>query len=301
MCMKYPWSALVALAAVTAACTTGSRPRPIAVPALKVTHIRVKPDRGPVVRVELEDYVRAATLSEFAPPSGDPAMVTRMLEVQSVIARTYAVAHLSRHGSAGFDLCSTTHCQLYQPERLKTSMWRNHVDDAARRTAGMILWYDAAAARALFHADCGGHTSAASDVWSGPDRPYLSARKDDGPAESAHSEWRFEPTPAALLAALNAAPGTRVGARLRRITITQRDGAGRATLVSLEGTRTVVVRGEEFRSALTRAFGAKSVRSTRFDGGRGRRQDRPRRPRVRPRRRSLPGWRFRTTEGRRPP
>ena len=139
MCMKYPWSALVALAAVTAACTTGSRPRPIAVPALKVTHIRVKPDRGPVVRVELEDYVRAATLSEFAPPSGDPAMVTRMLEVQSVIARTYAVAHLSRHGSAGFDLCSTTHCQLYQPERLKTSMWRNHVDDAARRTAGMIL------------------------------------------------------------------------------------------------------------------------------------------------------------------
>ena len=64
---------------------------------------------------------------------------------------------------------------------------------------------------------------------------------------------------------MNAAPGTRVGARLRRITITQRDGGGRATLVSLEGTRTVVVRGEEFRSALTRAFGAKSVRSTRFE------------------------------------
>ena len=63
----------------------------------------------------LEDYVRAAILSEFAPPAGDPGDIERMLEVQAIIARTYAASHLGRHQREGFDLCATTHCQLYQP------------------------------------------------------------------------------------------------------------------------------------------------------------------------------------------
>ena len=133
-------------------------------------------------------------------PSGDPGVVERMLEVQAVISRTYALAHLGRHAARGFDLCATTHCQLFQPSRLQTSRWAPQAAEAVRRTAHSVLWYDAGPARALFHADCGGHTSNAVDVWGGAARPYLIGRADDGPAGEVHTSWRFEAARPAVLA-----------------------------------------------------------------------------------------------------
>ena len=127
--------------------------------------------------VPLEDYVEATVLSEFAPAAGDEAVVESMLEVQAVISRTYALAHVGRHAREGFDLCSTTHCQLYEPGRLRTSRWASAAAAAVRQTSGLVLWYDGAPAEALFHADCGGRTSTAFDVWGGPNPPYLRAER----------------------------------------------------------------------------------------------------------------------------
>jgi stage II sporulation protein D len=257
-----------ALAAVllTAGCSD-VRPLPIKMPEASVPrYVRVKPTpNGPVVRVALEDYVRAAILSEFAPPAGDPGDIELMLEVQAIIARTYATAHIGRHQREGYDLCSTTHCQLYQPSRLKTSSWAPLADEAAAHTTGMVLWYGTAPASALFHADCGGHTSAAADIWGGTPRPYLKAAVDDGAAQSAHTTWRYEAGRAELIAALNADPRTRVGKELREIRIAGRDDSGRAVLISLKGTRDVTVRGEDLRTVLTNAFGARSIRSAWFE------------------------------------
>ena len=60
--------------------------------------------------------------------------------VQAVIARTYAAAHLGRHQRDGYDLCSTTHCQLYQPGRLKTSSWaRLAVEPRATTVADPVV------------------------------------------------------------------------------------------------------------------------------------------------------------------
>jgi stage II sporulation protein D len=230
----------------------------------RFVRVKVSANAAPV-RVPLEEYVRGTILSEFAPPSGDPAEVERMLEVQAVIARTYAAAHIGRHRREGYDLCSTTHCQLYQPGRLKTSTWAPLAVDAAARTASQILWFKGAPASALFHADCGGHTSSAADIWGGKPSPYLTATIDDGAAETAHTTWRYETDRSALIAALNTDPRTRVGTQLRDISVTARDEAGRARLVVLNGSRDPVVRGEELRAVLTKAFGPKSVRSTRFE------------------------------------
>jgi stage II sporulation protein D len=261
-------SCVFALAAslLTSGCSD-VRPLPVALPSAPVPRfVRVKPAAGaPGVRVALEDYVRAAILSEFAPPAGDPADVERMLEVQAVIARTYAASHLGRHQREGYDLCATTHCQLYQPSRLKTSSWAPLADEAALHTANMVLWYGTAPASALFHADCGGHTSTAVDIWGGTSRPYLKAAADDGAARSAHSTWRFEIGRAELSAALNADPRTRVGRELRDITVAHRDDGGRAVRVVLKGARDVPVRGEDFRTVISNAFGAKSIKSARFE------------------------------------
>src|SRR5262245_5495232 len=204
--MKYLVCVLTLIAlAMDSACGGEIRPEPLPVPAASVPRfVRVKVSAGaPPVRVPLEEYVRGTILSEFAPPSGDPADIERMLEVQAVIARTYAAAHIGRHQREGYDLCSTTHCQLYQPGRLKTSSWAPLAVEAAEHTASQILWFNGSPASALFHADCGGHTSSATDIWGGKSSSYLRGMPDDGIAESAHTSWRFEIGRPELIAALN--------------------------------------------------------------------------------------------------
>jgi stage II sporulation protein D len=219
----------------------------------------------PRVRVvALEEYVAAAALSEFAPPAKDPESVDEMLEVQAIIGRTYALAHLSRHGSDGFDLCATTHCQLYERSRLQSSRWAKAAVAATRRTAGVVVWYGDGPASVLFHADCGGHTSDAAAVWGGVTVAYLAGRPDNGPADRAHAEWVYEATDKALIAALNADARTRVGPRVESIIVSTRDAAGRAERVLVRGATDVSVRGETLREVLTRSFGARTIRSTRF-------------------------------------
>ena len=222
-------------------------------------------NRVTIRRVPFEEYVQATILSEFAPPSGEPSTIERMLEVQAVVARTYALAHLGRHASEGYDLCSTSHCQLYEPSRLRTSRWAAQSAEATRQTARLVLWFDGAPAEAVFHADCGGRTSRAQDVWNGAGRPYLVSIADDGPASAAHSSWKYEAPADALLRALNADARTRVGARLDDIQIMERDTAGRAERVLLKGAQERQVRGEDLRDALARTLGARAVRSTRFE------------------------------------
>jgi stage II sporulation protein D len=217
-----------------------------------------------VRRVALEDYVRGTVLGEFAPAAGDPVAVEKMMEVQAVVSRTYAAAHLARHAREGFDLCATTHCQLFDPSRLDTSRWSSAVERAVHRTAGQVLRFEGRLVEALFHADCGGHTSAAAAVWGGDDRSYLVSRADDGTARGAHAAWEYRLTLSALAKALNTDARTRIGP-VDNLDVVSRDDARRAKEVAIRGATVIVVRGEDFRQVLNRAFGARSIRSTLFD------------------------------------
>jgi len=258
-------AALVAIGACAPGPATVMMPRPVMKPRAATVRVQVREGARLVVReVPLEDYVAASVLSELHPAVGDGTIAERAFELQAVIARTYAESNLGRHAKDGFDLCSTTHCQLYDPARLTTSRWAAVAREAVARTAGEILWFGGTPARALFHADCGGHTSDASAVWGGAAPAYLAGAKDSGPAESAHTEWTFAATTATLRRALDADTRTAVGAKLDRIEIAGRDAAGRAELITLRGSRAFVVRGEVFRDVLSRGLGASAIRSTLF-------------------------------------
>ena len=261
--MRARAAALAAAMLLPGACTT-ARPGPdrSQPPASAVT---VRLADGRVESIPLETYVRGAILSELSPAGLEAVLAGRAFDVQAVLARTFAVANRGRHRAQGFDLCSTTHCQVYDPRLLARSSRSGSVHEAVARTAGTVVWFGAAPATTLYHADCGGHTSAGEDVWGGTARPYLAAAPDDGPAGGAHRAWRFEVEGQRLAAALNADRRTRVGARLRRISILRRDAGGRAELVVLHGTREPIVRGEELRAVMIRAFGYQALRSTRFD------------------------------------
>jgi stage II sporulation protein D len=263
--MSRVWRRLVVVAVgLSAGCASGGLREPHADTASPVTHVRVRLGDASLRRVPLEDYVRASILSEVAPASGDPTITRRMLEVQAIIARSYAAANTGRHRSEGYDLCSTTHCQLYEPSRMKTSSWARAAAEATAATAGVILRYGPAPATTVFHADCGGHTSAAHEIWRGPALGYLPAAADDGAAATAHSAWRYVADVARLRSALNSDTRSRVGAVLSAIVILQRDRGGRAALVSLQGSHEPLVRGEELRLILNRSFGPRAIRSTAF-------------------------------------
>ncbi|HJO39228.1 MAG: SpoIID/LytB domain-containing protein [Vicinamibacterales bacterium] len=260
------------LALLAAGCASGTTPpprvaptpRPTPAPPDRVVRVQVTENgRHRIVVRDLEDYVVGSILSETA-LAGLPAVAaTHVARLQAVLARTYAVANLGRHAREGFDLCSETHCQVYRPPDAYPERFRSMARAAAAETRGVILAYEGRPIQALFHSDCGGHTSDAGIVWGGVTPPYLLAVPD--PVEATHRPWQFDLSAEQLREALNGDARTRVGNRVDRIDVVERDVAGRATRVVIDGERAPMVRGEELRAVLTAAFGARTVKSTRFD------------------------------------
>jgi stage II sporulation protein D len=198
-----------------------------------------------------------------SPTAESDETVARILQVQAVVARTYAVFELGRHRSDGFDLCDTTHCQLYEPARLKTSRFAQSAQAAVARTAGKIMTYQGRAAETLFHADCGGYTAGANEVWGGMSVPYLLPAPDEVAALT-HRTWQLTISAEKLKLTLNADPRTRIGKRLTAIDIRDRDISGRAAEVVLTGEVSQTVRGEDLRAVISQAMGDRAFLSTRF-------------------------------------
>jgi stage II sporulation protein D len=251
-----------ALAAGLAGCAplAPQSPEPQSIVLPEVVLVR---SGGRISAVPLEDYVTASVLSEVSPTAESDETVARILQVQAVVARTYAVFELGRHRSEGFDLCDTTHCQLYEPARLKTSRFAQSVRAAVARTTGKILTYQGRAAEALFHADCGGYTAGANQVWGGMSVPYLLAAPDEVAALT-HRTWQLTVPAEKLRLALNADPRTRIGKRLTSIEIRDRDISGRAAEIVLTGDVSQTVRGEDLRAVIGQALGDRAFLSTRF-------------------------------------
>jgi stage II sporulation protein D len=225
--------------------------------------IALQLEDGRVVTLDLDTYVLGTVAAEsWVRRDEDPDVAERIFEVQALVARTYAIANAKRHAAEGFDLCSRTHCQIYRPPPA-SARWREAIDTAVERTRESLIAYDHTPILALFHANCGGGTSAAHEVWGGTSRPYLVAVEDRAcDLPSAH--WRVSLTREALVRVLDADKRTSVGGRLDSIDVLEADRTGRVMLAALAGARSPVVRGEELRGILGRAFGARSIRSPRF-------------------------------------
>ncbi len=233
-----------------------------ATPVVLPTEVRVRVN-GKIVTMPLETYAVGSALAEVNPSGERPETVARVFEMQVVLARTYAVAHMGRHRAEGFDLCDGTHCEVYDPARLTTSRFAADAQRAALATRGQILWYGNHPAEALFHADCGGHTAAPESIWGSSPVAYLRALPDDVPSLSHHT-WQFTMSREDLRRALNLDPLTAVGTRLDDLVVAERDPSGRAMTVALNGQRPLIVRGEELRAIVNRTVGPRGIQSTLF-------------------------------------
>ena len=245
---------------VTTAAMGATAPPPATAAMPRSLKVRVA---GRIVTIAFEDYTAGTAVSEISPVGETPQTVERVFDVQTIVARTYALAHLGRHRAEGFDLCDSTHCQLYEPARLATSRFAGDARRSVGRTAGTILTYGNRPIDALFHSDCGGHTATPEQVWGTAPLPYLRSEADLVPSTT-HRTWTVTLTREQLRASLNGDARTAVGRRLTTISADHIDDSGRVTDVRATGDRRVDIRGDEFRAMVNRALKTQSVLSTRF-------------------------------------
>lgn len=203
--------------------------------------------------VPVDGYLRSVVPEEM--PVDWPA---EALKAQSVAARSFALASRGRHASEGYDLCTTTHCQLYTG----TAAEKSASNAAIKATRGEVLTYGGKPIEALFHTDSGGMTENSEDVW-GSHVPYLRAAKDT-PAKT--MPWTKTISRADLERKL-AAKGHDIG-KVRSLALSplaigraakDRTASGRVKTITVKGTKgTVTLSGTTWRSLL-------GLKSTLFD------------------------------------
>ena len=116
--------------------------------------------------LDLEDYVAGVVPYEIG--AGAPL---EALKAQAVVARTEALSLAGRHDEEPFDICSSTHCQVYAGASAELA--RPDVRRAVESTRGETLFYNGKPAPgAKYHACCGGVTESAGALWQF-DVPYM--------------------------------------------------------------------------------------------------------------------------------
>ena len=219
----------------------------------------------------VDDYLLSVVPEEM--PTDWPA---EALKAQSVAARSFALKSRGRHAAEGYDLCTTTHCQLYKGIASEKTV----STAAVRATRGEVLTYGGQPIEALFHTDSGGMTESSEDVW-GSHVPYLRAVRD---TPLGTMPWTKTMSKADLEQKL-AAKGHAIG-RLRAIELSplavgraakDRTASGRVKAMIVTGTKgSVTLSGNAWRSLLglkSTLFSAKltkdSVTFTGFGAGHG--------------------------------
>lgn len=203
--------------------------------------------------VPVDGYLRSVVPEEM--PVDWPA---EAIKAQSVAARSFALASRGRHAGEGYDLCTTTHCQLYTG----TAAEKSASNAAIKATRGEVLTYGGKPIEALFHTDSGGMTENSEAVW-GSHVPYLRAAKDT-PAKT--MPWTKTISRADLERKL-AAKGHDIG-KVRSLALSplaigraakDRTASGRVKTMTVKGTKgTATLSGTTWRSLL-------GLKSTLFD------------------------------------
>ncbi len=135
---------------------------------LQITHNAKNNTLVPVNIVNMEEYLQGVISSEM--PMGFPM---NALRAQAVLARTYALKHLNKHKSHGYDLCDMQNCQVYGG----VSAESERGNAAVESTMGETMQYKDKPIESVFSSNVGGVTQSAKDAgWT--DTPYLNPVSD---------------------------------------------------------------------------------------------------------------------------
>ncbi len=105
----------------------------------------------------IEEYLYGVIHREMS--MGSPI---EALKAQAVTARTFTVLNKDRHRSEGFDVCASTHCQVYGGYKDEYESTNRAVD----QTRGILIYYKNEPAETYYYKNSGGHTQNSEDEWS---------------------------------------------------------------------------------------------------------------------------------------
>jgi hypothetical protein len=123
-------------------------------PVIPETLLVQFPD-GRIEEMSLDEYLKGVVPAEMGLKKPIEA-----LKAQAIASRSYAVT-TRRHARDGFDMCTTTHCQVYKPQKRYADS-----DRAVDETVGQVTTYQGRIVGTPFFAHCDGHTRDSEDVWS---------------------------------------------------------------------------------------------------------------------------------------
>ena len=177
--------------------------------------------------VELEDYVRGVVHSEIGQRSP-----LETIKAQAVCARSYAISNMGRHKASGYDICGSTHCQVYKGYKNEYPS----TNQACIETQGLVIKYKGKTVSAYYSKNDGGHTDNVEDIW-GTKVGYLRGVRDEfSPLYKWDKTYTFQE-----LAALLNQNGYSVG-NISSITITERNTSGTVSKLAIwdERKQTIV-------------------------------------------------------------
>ncbi|KDR96081.1 stage II sporulation protein D [Peptoclostridium litorale DSM 5388] len=200
-------------------------------------------------RVRLEEY-----LYGVVPNEAYTTWPIESLKAQAVAARNYTVISMGKHKSEGFDLCGTTHCQMYGGYGTE----RSSTNRAVEETRGKFMTYDGKVVSAFFHSNSGGRTEDSENVWSA-ELPYIRGVEDEYSVGEPKSSWNAQFTSEQVRSKLSAA-GVDIG-DIEDMKIGSLSENGRVTELEVIGSY-----GEKTlqKDAIRKTFGYNVLMSTYF-------------------------------------
>ncbi len=200
-----------------------------------------------IVETDLESYLPGVLRAELG-ASFPPAT----LRAQSVASRTYALYKSTiAPPEQSWDVADDQSDQVY---RGTPPVDAGPLFAAASATWGMVLLHAGRPLPAYFHSTCGGHTSAAHEVFGGPVIPPLTGVPCRYCQGTRYYRWEV------AIPILRVSQALGLGDGLRAIHIGQTDRGGRARTFTLVSNRTT----ERPASDVRMAIGPAVLRSTRI-------------------------------------
>lgn len=162
---------------------------------------------------ELEEYVAGVVAAEM--PAAFPV---EALKAQAVAARTYQVRQMQAEGSTSvlYDVGQAYLSDEEQKEKWGESyaVYAGKIRNAVRATAGEIMTYEGEPILAAFHAQSGGRTEDAENVWHTA-VPYLKSVDSEEDRQAPNNETTAVFSAKALAARLGVAQDVTVSVKKR--------------------------------------------------------------------------------------
>jgi len=129
--------------------------------------------------ISLDNYIAGVVQAESGRRS-----FQEFYKVQAILARTFALSHLQKHATEGFNLCDYTHCQAYFGRTTEQEIMK-----AVNDTKGKVVVDDNLnLIDAAFHSNSGGQTANSEDVW-GSKLSYLRSVNDTFSTKMPNAKW----------------------------------------------------------------------------------------------------------------